>query len=84
MQRRAKPDRENETCRGRGIGVMLHVHSKETFEVETGTEKLTLKLEQRRRRFGSEPHNRWQFMVLGHEDLPVVDMANEEPMPQKS
>ena len=41
-------DRENETSRARGMGAVLHAHSEETFEVESDTEKLTLRLEQRR------------------------------------
>ncbi len=57
----------------------MHNHSEETFEVETDTEKLILKLEQRRGRFGGEPHNRWRFVVLRHEELPFIDMADDTP-----
>ena len=76
-------DRENETSRARGIGAVLHAHGEETFEVESDKEKLTLKLEQRRGRWGGDPHNRWRFAVLGHEALPVDDVP-DETMPEVS
>jgi len=72
-------DRENEASRARGMGVVLHAHNEETFEVESDTEKLTLKLEQRRGRWGGEPHNRWRFVVLNRQDLPVDDLPQGIP-----
>ena len=71
-------DRESDDSRARGIGTVLHAHTDETFEVETETERLTLKLEQRRGRWGGEPHNRWRFVVVDTEQLPVDDAGEEQ------
>jgi hypothetical protein len=58
-------DRENDTSRARGIGIVLSAHEQEMFVVETEAETLTLKLEKRRARFrGSEPQVRYRFAVL--------------------
>ena len=72
-------DRENETARTRGIGVVLSAHRDETFDTETDTHKLRLKLERQRRRWtsGSQPQTRYRFKVLSEEVIPADDEVAE-------
>jgi hypothetical protein len=66
-------DRESEKSRARGIGVVLAAHSDETFHVETDDDRLTLRLERRRRRFdeGQEPSTRYRYALLKSEPVPL-------------
>jgi hypothetical protein len=64
-------DQDSEKGRARGLGVVLKAHTGETFQTETETEKLTLRLEWRRGRFqGSDPEVRYRFVLVGQEALP--------------
>lgn len=65
-------DQDSEAGRARGLGVVLKAHSGETFQTETETMRLTLRLEWRRGRFhGSEPQVRYRFMLVHQEALPL-------------
>ena len=65
-------DQDSEAGRARGLGVVLKAHSGETFQTETETKKLTLRLEWRRGRFqGSDAQVRYRFVLLEEEDLPL-------------
>jgi hypothetical protein len=70
-------DRENETAKTRGIGVVLSAHRDETFDTETDTQKLRLKLERSRVRWskGSQPQTRYRFKVLSEEVIPADDVV---------
>lgn len=71
-------DQENGTGRVRGIGVVLSAHRDETFEAETETHKLHLKLEKQRRRWdGGQPQLRYRFSVVSREEHPGDDDAAE-------
>jgi hypothetical protein len=64
-------DQDSEKGRARGLGVVLKAHTGETFQTETETEKLTLRLEWRRGRFqGCDPEVRYRFVLVGQEALP--------------
>ena len=65
-------DQDSEAGRARGLGVVLKAHSGETFQTETETKKLTLRLEWRRGRFeGSDAQVRYRFVLIEQEDLPL-------------
>ena len=65
-------DQDSEAGRARGLGVVLKAHSGETFQTESETKKLTLRLEWRRGRFqGSDAQVRYRFVLLEEEDLPL-------------
>jgi hypothetical protein len=65
-------DQDSEKGRARGLGVVLKAHNGETFQTETETKKLTLRLEWRRGRFqGSDAQVRYRFVLVGQEDLPL-------------
>jgi hypothetical protein len=65
-------DQDSEAGRARGLGVVLRAHTGETFQVETEAEKLTLRLEWRRGRFGGgEPQIRYRFVMVRQEGLPL-------------
>jgi hypothetical protein len=65
-------DQDSEAGRARGLGVVLKAHSGETFQTETETKNLTLRLEWRRGRFdGSDAQVRYRFVLIEHEDLPL-------------
>jgi hypothetical protein len=65
-------DRENESSRERGIGVVLSRHAKVTLKVKTEAERLTLRLEKGRRRFeaGNEPTTKYRFVILDRKVVP--------------
>lgn len=65
-------DRDSESGRARGTGVVLSAHRDETFEVETDDVRLTLKLEKRRARFDGEgePSTRYGFAVMEQSSIP--------------
>jgi hypothetical protein len=66
-------EQDSEAGRARGLGVVLKAHSGETFQAETETEKLTLRLEWRRGRFhGSEAQVRYRFVMVRQEALPMT------------
>jgi hypothetical protein len=66
-------DQDSEAGRARGLGVVLRAHSGETFQTDTETKKLTLRLEWKRGRFqGSDAQVRYRFIVVGQEDLPLT------------
>jgi len=66
-------DRENDTSRARGMGVVLSAHEQEVFVVETEAETLTLKLEKHRGRFdGSEPQVRYRFVLVDRQSLSII------------
>ena len=52
--------------------MVLKAHSRETFQTETETQKLTLQLEWRRKRFpgSSDPQVRYRFVKVEGEELP--------------
>ena len=54
-------------------GSCSRAHSGETFQTETETQKLTLRLEWRRKRFpgSSDPQVRYRFVKVEEEDLPL-------------
>ena len=61
-------DRENDTSRARGIGVVLSALEQEVFVVETETETAAFKLEKRRARFGGEPQVRYRFVPVDRQN----------------
>ena len=64
-------DQDSEAGRARGLGVVLKAHSGETFQTETETQKLTLRLGWRRGRFqGSDAQVRYRFVLVDREKLP--------------
>jgi hypothetical protein len=70
-------ERDTDAGRARGIGVALSRHEDETFAVETEDERLVLKLEKARRRFGeAEATTRYSFAVLSREALPEDAVEN--------
>ena len=65
-------DQDSGAGRVRGIGVVLSNHRDETFEVETDTHKVHLRLEKARRRWdGASPHVRYRFVTLSQSELPT-------------
>jgi hypothetical protein len=71
-------DRGSEAGNARGIGVVLSAHRNETFDAETETHKLHLKLEkQRRRSDGGSAHVQYRFRVLSSKEIPTDDEADE-------
>lgn len=66
-------DRESESGRARGMGVVLTAHRDETFEVETENDRLTLKLGKSRRRYeqGHQPSTRYGFEVVAKAPIPA-------------
>lgn len=63
-------DRDNNTSRARGMGIVLSAHDQESFQVETDAERLTLRLDHRRKRWeGSEPQCRYRFEVVERHPL---------------
>lgn len=67
-------DQESEAARARGIGVVFSAHRDETFEAETETQKVWLKLEKRRGHWeGGEVQVRYRFVVLDFTDIPTDD-----------
>ncbi len=64
-------DRENDSARARGIGVILSTHDQETFAVPTDLGLVNLRLEKRRGRWnGSDPQVRYRFVKLDEQPLP--------------
>jgi hypothetical protein len=60
--------------RKRGLGVVLSAHRNESFEVETDSDRLTLRLEKGRQRFEREPpHVRYRFVVVEQTQIPADD-----------
>ena len=58
-------DRDGAEGHKRGIGVVLSAHRDETFEVETDSEVLRMRLQKKRGRFGSgHVHVRYRFIAL--------------------
>ena len=76
-------DRENEISRAAGIGVMLHAHGEETFEVESDTEEADAQIGAAAWSLRRRASQSWRFAVLGHEALPVDDVP-DETMPEVS
>jgi hypothetical protein len=74
-------DQDSEAGRARGLGVVLKAHRDETFQTETEDKRLTLRLEWRRGRFqgSSEPQNRYRFVLVGQQDLPLDAEGPEGP-----
>jgi hypothetical protein len=74
-------DQDSEAGRARGLGLVLKAHRDETFQTETEDKRLTLRLEWRRGRFqgSSEPQNRYRFVLVGQEDLPLDAEGPEGP-----
>ena len=68
-------DRDSESGRERGTGVVLSNHRDEVLQAETDAALLTVRLEKARRRFesGGEPSTRYRFVVLEREEIPVDD-----------
>ncbi len=67
-------DRENSESQKRGLGVVLSAHRNENFQVETDSERLTLRLEKGRKRFDKEaPHIRYRFVLVNQTPLPSDD-----------
>lgn len=67
-------NQESFESRKRGLGIVLSAHRNETFQVETDTEKLMLRLEKSRRRFdGETPHVRYRFILVDQIQLPNDD-----------
>lgn len=66
-------DRASSEGRRHGIGVVLSAHREETFATETEAEKLTLRLERKRKRFvpGTEPETGHCFLVVSCEQVPA-------------
>jgi hypothetical protein len=65
-------DQDSEAGRARSIGVVLKAHQGETFQTESETKNLTVRLEWRRGRFqGSEVQVRYRFVLVDQEDLPL-------------
>jgi hypothetical protein len=66
-------DQDSEAGRARGLGVVLKAHNGETFQTESETKKLTLRLEWKRGRFqGSDAQVRYRFVLVGQEELPLT------------
>ena len=80
-------DRGSGAGNARGIGVVFYAHRDETFDGETETHKVCLKIEKKRRRWdGEPPHVRYRFRVLSSEEIPTDDEADEnaaDPTPAK-
>lgn len=75
-------DRDTDKSRERGIGVVLSAHQDETFEVETDDNRVTLRLEKKRARFGgNEPSTRYRFAILKQEAIPedIVPSSVDRP-----
>jgi len=71
-------DRGSEAGNARGIGVVFYAHRDETFDGETETHKVCLKIEKKRRRWdGTSPHVRYRFLVLSSQEIPTDDEADE-------
>jgi hypothetical protein len=67
-------ERDSEKGRERAIGVLLSPLRGETFVTGTETRKYRLRLEGGLRRWGGEnPHARYRFEVIEHEELPMED-----------
>lgn len=63
-------DRGTGTGIQRGIGVVLSTHRDERFDVETESQRLSLRLEKRRGRFDeAQVHTRYRFVVVDSEEL---------------
>ncbi len=71
-------DKDSKAGRVRGIGVVLSHHQDETFDAETETHKLRLKLEKQRRRWGGQPQTRYRFALLNKEAIPTDDDVTAE------
>ena len=57
-------DQGSEKGRARGIGVVLSHYRGETFDVETDSARLKVKLEKHRRRWHGEPQVRYRFEMV--------------------
>jgi hypothetical protein len=68
-------DQESFESRKRGLGVVLSAHRNESFQVETDSEHLTLRLEKGRKRFvkGEDPHVRYRFVIVERTPIPDDD-----------
>jgi hypothetical protein len=66
-------ERDTEKGRERAIGVLLSSYLGETFEVQTETKDLQLRLSGGCRRWdaGKNPHVRYAFEVLGEVNLEI-------------
>jgi len=75
----APADRETETSRERGMGVVLSAHKMETFRIVTDDEILVLCLEWARRRFDSaKPEVRYRLRVLERSQIPECNHADDD------
>ena len=71
-------DQDTDAGQTRGIGVVLSAHQGETFETETETKALTLRLQKKRfRKPGDEPRVRYRFEVLSKASIPADLETNE-------
>ena len=67
-------DQDSKAGRVRGIGVVLSAHRDETFDAETETHSLRLKLEKLRKRWSKgQPQVRYRFVLLNKEEIPIDD-----------
>jgi hypothetical protein len=66
-------DRDSESGRARGMGIVLSDHSDETLEVETDDYRRSLRLRKQRRRYepGDDPSTRYAFEVIDEERIPA-------------
>lgn len=75
-------DRDSKEGRARGIGTVLTAHRDETFIAENDKQRLTMKLEKRKARFGTtEPHFRYRFAIVGRDDL-ADEVTDDDAHPE--
>jgi len=67
-------DQDSKAGRVRGIGVVLSAHRDETFDAETETHSLRLKLEKLRKRWSKgQPQVPYRVALLNKEQIPIDD-----------
>lgn len=66
-------ERDTDAGRTRALGVLLSAHENESFDLETESHRLRLKLKRLRARFGGEPHVRYRFEEVERAALAVED-----------
>jgi hypothetical protein len=81
-----KGDRDNESSRQRGIGVVFAAHREETFSAESEDEWVQLRLEKARRRFtlSGQPETRYRFLVLRREPIPEDPIEQPDQTPTRA
>lgn len=57
-------DQDSEAGRVRGIGVVLSAHESETLVADSEDQRILLRLEKKRGRWGGQPHLRYQFVPV--------------------